>query len=328
MKVWSAAVDNRLIEIRDGLSISTPSVQLLPAVRNSATSHHLDFIRGLAAFAVLAYHIRYRFFVDYQDVELQTLLSKAFYFVTAFGHDAVMVFFVLSGFLISSTVIRDHKLRKWSWRKYSADRLTRLYVVLILGLILTLAWDQAGLSFFGTNPIYTGNAAEWRNDYFDVPSRLNAETFLGNTLFVQTILVQPLGSNDPLWSLAYEFWYYLLFPVLFIAFGRSTRTTTRLGLILIASAIMLFVGKLIVFYFPIWLLGGLVCVVPKSPLFSNFRFYRFAFWSSLLLFGLLTLVGHLSLIKELFGGSVLGGDYLTATSFAPTPLRFGSWASS
>jgi peptidoglycan/LPS O-acetylase OafA/YrhL len=38
-------------------------------------------------------------------------------------------------------------------------------------------------------------------------------TLLGNLAFVQTIAVPTYGTNGPLWSLANEFWYYVLFPL-------------------------------------------------------------------------------------------------------------------
>jgi peptidoglycan/LPS O-acetylase OafA/YrhL len=44
--------------------------------------------------------------------------------------------FVLSGFLISSTVLRSQVSGDWSWRDYAINRSIRLYVVLIPGLLL------------------------------------------------------------------------------------------------------------------------------------------------------------------------------------------------
>lgn len=50
--------------------------------------------------------IRSLFFVDFEDAQHGSLPVKAIYFLTGFGHQSVVVFFVLSGFLISSTVIK------------------------------------------------------------------------------------------------------------------------------------------------------------------------------------------------------------------------------
>jgi peptidoglycan/LPS O-acetylase OafA/YrhL len=111
-----------------------------------------DAMRGLAAVAVLVYHIRYRFFADWSEVP-HSASTLFFYTLTSFGHDAVMVFFVLSGALISRSVIRAGASGRWSWLEYAAARSSRLYVVLLPGLLLTLAWDMAGLTLFpGSTP--------------------------------------------------------------------------------------------------------------------------------------------------------------------------------
>jgi peptidoglycan/LPS O-acetylase OafA/YrhL len=43
---------------------------------------------------------------------------------------------------------------------------------------------------------------------------LGPEVLLGNLVFLQAILVPTWGSNGPLWSLAFEFWFYIWFPTL------------------------------------------------------------------------------------------------------------------
>jgi peptidoglycan/LPS O-acetylase OafA/YrhL len=105
-------------------------------------------IRGLAAVMVLFFHVRYRFFLDYADLSEPTLLTRAWYVATAFGHDAVMVFFVVSGFLVGSGTLNACRTGRWNWPNYITARTVRLYVVLVPGLLLTLLWDQLGLQFF------------------------------------------------------------------------------------------------------------------------------------------------------------------------------------
>ena len=54
---------------------------------------------------VVAYHIRSRFFLDWTDVTARGIGPRLFYAATAFGHEAVIVFFVMSGFFISRIVV-------------------------------------------------------------------------------------------------------------------------------------------------------------------------------------------------------------------------------
>ena len=74
---------------------------------HTSASIHLDAIRGLAALLVFWSHVRALFFVPYESVAHRNALIKVLYFFDGFGHSAVMVFFVLSGFLISSSVLRS-----------------------------------------------------------------------------------------------------------------------------------------------------------------------------------------------------------------------------
>lgn len=57
----------------------------------------LDLIRALAAGAVCLSHLRNLMFVDYKSSVGLGLAGKAFYFVSNYGHTAVIVFFLLSG---------------------------------------------------------------------------------------------------------------------------------------------------------------------------------------------------------------------------------------
>jgi peptidoglycan/LPS O-acetylase OafA/YrhL len=198
-------------------------------------------------------------------------LLQALYFFTGFGHQAVIVFFVLSGFLISSTVIRSHVLGKWSWRDYAINRATRLYVVLVPGLLFGFFWDRLGSWLFAAKGIYArplsdlGSAVPLQN--------LTLGTFVGNLFFLQTIVCETFGSNGPLWSLANEFWYYVLFPVALVAAlaWARRRAGTAIPLTCLALLISAFVGRSILIGFLIWLAGcGLVFLYSKIQVRSKF----------------------------------------------------------
>lgn len=175
---------------------------------------HLDFLRGTAALLVCLEHLRAFLFVPFRDLASPGVAAKAFYLVTGLGHQAVMVFFVLSGFLVGGSVQGAFRKGNWGWKEYLLRRLTRLWVVLIPSLLLTLAWDRLGIHLApagysgGFHGIYNSGPTP------EVPAALGFPVFLGNIAFLQTVLVPCFGTNGPLWSLANEFWYYLLFPLL------------------------------------------------------------------------------------------------------------------
>ena len=264
----------RTIEEQSGALSEPPSPissAWMPRKLTAAASDSLDLIRALAACAVMAGHVRALFFVDFRRLSLKSWPLEALYFFTGFGHQAVVVFFVLSGFLISSTIIRSHVLGKWSWRDYAVNRATRLYVVLIPGLLLGFFWDRLGSWLFAAKGIYAhplsdlGPAVPLQNLAFG--------SFLGNFLFLQTIFCDTFGSNGPLWSLANEFWYYVLFPVVVAAGLAWARRSLRVAVPLTCLAIFIgaFIGRGILIGFLIWLAGfGLVILYSRVQIRSRF----------------------------------------------------------
>lgn len=219
-------------------------------------SDHLDLMRGLAALMVLLWHWRNLYFVDF-DPAGATWPARIFYFLTGFGHEAVMVFFVLSGYFIGASVLKAVGAGRWSWKQYLLNRSTRLYVVLIPALVLGACWDSLGMALFGDRTFYSGDLARWGRVIIDFPvaERLTWPVGLGNALFLQDIHVPPFGSNGPLWSLSYEWWYYMLFPLLILlgAPGSLGRKAFQLALLV---AIVALVGKKVLAYFAVWLLGA------------------------------------------------------------------------
>ena len=237
-----------------------------PAGRKARGAPHLDMIRGVAALAVAAGHIRGLFFVDFATVQRPTLPLKALYAATALGHQAVVVFFVLSGFLIGQSVLRSWKAGQWSWRVYLVNRSARLYVVLIPALLITALADLIGSHTSQGGWLYRtvfGNfgAAPFAASY-------TVRAFAGSAVFLNTIVTPCFGSNGPLWSLANEFWYYILFPMLLCAAGPRAAVRRRLlyGCAFLFG--MWFVGRSISVYFLIWLMGALIgwIALSKAPL--------------------------------------------------------------
>lgn len=74
---------------------------------------HLDMARGLAALLVFGGHLRSLIFVDFVDMKDPGLIETLFYFLTGVGDQSVMVFFVLSGFLISRQVVEAMGSGAW-----------------------------------------------------------------------------------------------------------------------------------------------------------------------------------------------------------------------
>ena len=211
-------------------------------------SRALDILRALAAFFVVTNHIGEALFVFEDHLDPFNLLMFQFLYL---GHHAVMLLFVVSGFLIGRAAIQCFTTDKQKVFDYGVDRITRIYVVLIPALILGWGSDQILLT------VSTGSEFDY------VAQRTSFLIFLGNALGLQTILVPTFGSNGPLWSLACELWYYFMAPALLVAlFGKSPRN--RLIALAAFVGALFFVSDDILHYGVIWCLG-VACWIPRRP---------------------------------------------------------------
>jgi peptidoglycan/LPS O-acetylase OafA/YrhL len=238
-----------------------PAARSRRAHLSPRASAHLDWIRGLAAAAVMLSHVRGLFFVDYPALPRRSPALAALYGLTALGHQAVMVFFVLSGFFISTSVVSALRERRWSWAAYLINRVSRLELVLFPALLLGALWDQIGLRLSSGFALYHSGLYKFYEP--SVALRSTVSGFFGNLFFLQSIRFQVFGSNGPLWSLSYEFWYYLLFPALVLAIFSRGSALGRVASFLLAVAVAAFIGPQICFYFLIWLAGAAVALSPR-----------------------------------------------------------------
>lgn len=243
---------------------SEPPLAAVPFGQTRA-SVWLDLLRGVAALLVLGEHWRNIFFVDYRQLPHKRLLWAPMYLLTAAGHQAVVIFFVLSGFLISGSIFRMLAGGRWNATRYAIHRLVRLWVVLLPGLVLCAVLDACGVWLHRAPGLYGGR--ELGHQTTDVMPLLTWKVFFGNLFFVQGIRVPTFGSDGSLWSLSYEFWFYVLFPLaVFVLLGVSLWRRLLCGLLFMVCA--WFAGSHVFYAFPIWLLGVPVAHL-RAPDFSR-----------------------------------------------------------
>jgi peptidoglycan/LPS O-acetylase OafA/YrhL len=250
--------------------------------RDTSASVALDAVRGAAALLVLLDHTHNLFFVTV-DVAMQASahprLTQALYAVNAAGVEAVVIFFVLSGYLISGSVFRALEQGRWSWKEYLTNRLVRLWLVLIPALAVGGLWDSARLTLQSRMGISAGTPFT----VYMAAGRLGWKILLGNIFFLQEIRTTSFGSNRALWSLANEFWYYILFPLGLFAVSRGTSLRARILYGAAFIAIAVFVTQGVMALFPVWLLGTALALMkpPRIHFGAAMRWTAFVIYTPL-----------------------------------------------
>jgi len=190
---------------------------------NRPFSLYLDLVRFTAAVCVMLAHIN--------------MILGIYPIPGSFGHNAVVVFFVLSGYVIA--FVTDTKEN--TPRDYWASRLSRIYSVALPAVLLTPLLDMLGEAV--SPGVYANGVTT--HDYW--PVRIAASLAFVNELWLVSIM--PF-SNSPYWSLCYEMAYYTLYAV--YCFTAGYRRLVWLALL------SLLIGPKILLMFPIWLLGVLI----------------------------------------------------------------------
>ena len=191
-------------------------------------SLYLDAIRVLAAVVVFLGHFSQGW-----------LGGGLFWQAQVHAHTAVLVFFVLSGYVIAFTA--DTKER--TLNDYAVARLSRLLSVVLPALLLSAALLFAGEAL---NPAHYAELA--RRGHGHTQTSLIGQFFAGLFFLSESwALHVRVLSNTPYWSLAYEFWYYAIFGCIHFLRGRQR--------VIAATVACLIAGPKILLMAPIWIAG-------------------------------------------------------------------------
>lgn len=172
-------------------------MNLKPDLININPSHKLkklESLRGFAAIYVVFHHINPKLVIN----------NINFSFLFRFGQEAVILFFFVSGFVIfySYSISKDK-----SFKLFFLKRFLRIYIPLIIVFIvhyLLLCYYNKAIITIDPK-ILGGNLLMLQDSTGMIP----------NTLF-PTFL-----NNAPLWSLSYEWWFYMLFFVIYNKFKNK-----------------------------------------------------------------------------------------------------------
>lgn len=206
-----------------------------PVTLELSLSVYLDILRITAALLVFAYHAK-----------AKRLNGEWLSSIGSFGHDAVIIFFVLSGFVIAYTADRA-AAQNSNINLFLKSRLARLTSVAIPALIFTVIADAIGQHFkpeLYVAPYYIDSSPILR--------------FIYNLLFLNEVWFSSWRafSNGPFWSLSYEFFYYLLFSAAFFLNGKRR--------IIACCSIVVIAGPKILLLIPTWLIGVFLYRISRN----------------------------------------------------------------
>jgi peptidoglycan/LPS O-acetylase OafA/YrhL len=204
----------------------------------------LDGLRGLAAMYVMIGHSRWLLWEGYTEGYLKhpeqyTAFGKFFvYFLSlfTFGHEAVLFFFVLSGLVIHlkySAKLKSNSGYQFEFGQYVIKRVKRIYPPLIYAILVTTILDVTGRHLgFSIYAHLTPNNSINGIVFGD----MTLKTLAGNLFLVMDAITPVWGTNGPLWSLKYEWWFYMLYPLLFYLNKRNiTLSFSAVTVLFIAS---------------------------------------------------------------------------------------------
>lgn len=213
----------------------------------------LDLLRFLSALWVVLAHCRANFFEIYAHLDRgsQNLFTKVFYFITSFSDDAVLLFFILSGFLVGGQTLEKLINRKdVSPREFALSRITRICFPLFVSILLIPVVDCA-----------LGVDTSWMGICY-------------NLLSLQNIRTEYVGMGGPLWTMPYIVWsYFLLYA--FILLSKVSTREIILGTVVLSVVLGVFTlsnGGGGTYKFLLIFLGVLAYLISKYDLPKSFSF--------------------------------------------------------
>ena len=172
--------------------------------------HYRPDIDGLRAIAVLS-----------------VVIFHAFPEYLGGGFIGVDVFFVISGFLITSLILREQREERFSLRHFYARRIRRIFpaLSLVLGFGLVAGWICLNFMEYKQLTKHTGSSAIFITNFM----LLREAGYFDNAADTKPML--------HLWSLAIEEQFYLAWPLVLMFFKRLTRWLFPVLVVLLLSSL-------------------------------------------------------------------------------------------
>lgn len=205
----------------------------------------VDGVRGLASLVVVIYHCSL-VAIPHWGAGLSAWLTQSPLKLAFAGTESVLVFFVLSGFVVALPVLRDG----FAWSRYYPTRMLRLY----LPVWASLVFATAIIALFPRKPHFAPEDS-WLQ-------RAQASSVTWDSFLREASLgITSYDINNVLWSLRWELIFSLALP-LFV----GAAVLLRRYAVLCAAAMggLTVAGRILdadaLVYLPVFMLGTLMAV--------------------------------------------------------------------
>lgn len=197
-------------------------------------SELMDVIRGAASLVVAGVHAFQVFVLPYFGTG-----GAIHLFSSLMATYAVLVFFVVSGFMISVSVMGHRRTGSFDWRSFLVARVLRIYPPLLtaIGISALCYWIIIGLGLHGSESFHLAG------DLFVVRERaeMTLDTVLATLLLSYGTFPYsppPISMDGSLWTLGYEFWFYIICMLTLNIKERRVLAGVIPGIILFALIVM------------------------------------------------------------------------------------------
>lgn len=168
---------------------------------------------------------------------------------------AVLLFFVLSGYLVGGGVLL--RSAAFDWRRYATARFARIYIVLLPAILLLCLLDGTGHLLDASSPVYTSSWRPTALGHQAINDHYHPINWFVTVFSVESVVAEPLGSGNAFWSLGYEWVFYFVFPLLVLPFRNRRSLLPPLVPIAGLLALLMLAGRgHDAFYFSIWVAGA------------------------------------------------------------------------
>jgi peptidoglycan/LPS O-acetylase OafA/YrhL len=199
----------------------------MPNISKSSNQFYFQIINQIRGFFCI-YIIFHNLVINLYQVGVVSLPLKI---IASLGQEVVIGFFLISGFLMFYSL--NHKY--FSFQVFLLKRFERIYIPFIVSLLVSIVVAYA-----------TGNLSK----------NFNGSDLMGNLLLLQDFgsvkpgtWFYPFLGNLPLWSLSYQWWFYILvYPI----YRFLPKSRIRIYLVLLMS---------ITAYLIYWQVPNQVCLI-------------------------------------------------------------------